>query len=90
VNPSQGKMLVIRGGWRSVIFILTLPVLAALGRQFPETQLEVLGYPHIAQLAVAGGLVRRVQSIEARALASFLRGTAISRKTWSIISRSSI
>jgi heptosyltransferase-2 len=33
--------------------------------------LEVLGYPHIAQLAMAAGLVNRVQSIEARALAGF-------------------
>jgi heptosyltransferase-2 len=33
--------------------------------------LEVLGYPHIVHLAVAGGLADRVQSIEARALAGF-------------------
>ncbi len=52
-------------------FILTLPVLAALRRQFPRAHLEVLGYPHIAQLALAGGLVERVRSIEARPLAGF-------------------
>ena len=52
-------------------FILTLPAIAALRRQFPAAHLEVLGYPHIAQLALAGGLVDRVQSIEARALAGF-------------------
>ena len=52
-------------------FILTLPAIAALRRQFPEAHLEVLGYPHIIQLALAGGLVNRVQSIEARALAGF-------------------
>src|SRR5579859_6931112 len=63
-------MLVIRGGAIGD-FILTLPVLAALRQQFPRTHLEVLGYPHIAQLALAGGLVTRVQSIEARALAGF-------------------
>ncbi len=63
-------MLVIRGGAIGD-FILTLPALAALRRQFPRTHLEVLGYPHIAQLALAGGLVDRVQSIEARALAGF-------------------
>lgn len=60
-------------------FILTLPAIAALRRQFPEAHLEVLGYPHIAQLAVAGGLVNRVQSIEARALAGFFaRGGELS------------
>jgi heptosyltransferase-2 len=61
---------VIRGGAIGD-FILTLPAIAALRRQFPEAHLEILGYPHIIQLAVAGGLVDRVQSIEARALAGF-------------------
>lgn len=66
----QAKILVIRGGAIGD-FILTLPVLAALRQQFPQTELEVLGYPHIAQLALVGGLAQRVQSIEARALAGF-------------------
>lgn len=52
-------------------FILTLPAIAALRNQFPDARLEVLGYPHIVQLAVVGGLVDRVQSIEAQALAGF-------------------
>jgi heptosyltransferase-2 len=70
VNSSQGRILVIRGGAIGD-FILTLPAIAALRRQFPEAHLEVLGYPHIAELALTGGLVNRVQSIEARALAGF-------------------
>jgi heptosyltransferase-3 len=70
VTPTQGKTLVIRGGAIGD-FILTLPVLAALRQQFPRTHLEVLGYPHIAQLALAGGLVQSVRSIEAGALAGF-------------------
>jgi len=70
VQPARGKILVIRGGAIGD-FILTLPAIAALRRQFPEAHLEVLGYPHIIQLAQAGGLVDRVQSIEARALAGF-------------------
>ena len=70
MNSFQGRILVIRGGAIGD-FILTLPAIAALRRQFPAAHLEVLGYPHIAQLAVAGGLVDRVQSIEARALAGF-------------------
>lgn len=70
MTPSQGKILVIRGGAIGD-FILTLPVLSALRQQFPKAHLEVLGYPHIAQLALAGGLVERVQSIEARGLAGF-------------------
>ncbi len=66
----QGRILVIRGGAIGD-FILTLPAIAALRKQFPQAHLEVLGYPHIVQLAMAGGLVDRVQSIEARALAGF-------------------
>lgn len=70
MNPSRGKILVIRGGAIGD-FILTLPAIAALRQHFPDAYLEVLGYPHIAQLAVAGGLADRVESIGARALAGF-------------------
>jgi len=70
VSAVQPKILVIRGGAIGD-FILTLPAIAALRRQFPQAHLEVLGYPHIAQLAVAGGLADRVQPIEARGLAGF-------------------
>ena len=70
MNASRGKILVIRGGAIGD-FILTLPAIAALRKNFPDAFLEVLGYPHIAQLALAGGLVDRVESIGARALAGF-------------------
>jgi heptosyltransferase III len=66
----QPRILVIRGGAIGD-FILTLPVLAALREQFPQTRIEVLGYPHIVQLALAGGLADEVRSIEARPLAGF-------------------
>jgi heptosyltransferase-2 len=78
MNSPHGRILVIRGGAIGD-FILTLPAITALRRQFPAAHLEVLGYPHIAQLALAGGLVNRVQSIEARALAGFFaRGGELS------------
>ena len=70
MRKPRGKILIIRGGAIGD-FILTLPVFSALRHHFPDTQVEVLGYPHIAQLALAGGLVDAVRSIEARALASF-------------------
>ena len=66
----MSKILVIRGGAIGD-FILTLPVLSALRQQFPKATLEVLGYPHIAQLAVTGGLADAVRSIEERPLAGF-------------------
>ncbi len=67
---SKAKILVIRGGAIGD-FILTLPALAALRSRFPAVQLEVLGYAHIAQLAVAGGMADAVRSIEAGTLAPF-------------------
>ena len=67
-----GKILVIRGGAIGD-FVLTLPAITALRSRFPEAQLEVLGDPHIVQLARVAGLVDRVQGIEARALAGFCK-----------------
>ena len=67
---SRGRILVIRGGAVGD-FILTLPALAALRKQFPQTLIDVLGYPHIAALANLGGYANEVRSIEARALAGF-------------------
>ena len=66
----RGKILVIRGGAIGD-FILTLPVLSALRQQFPQCPIEVIGYPHIAGLAVRGGLADAVRSIESRPLAEF-------------------
>jgi heptosyltransferase III len=70
VSLLPGKVLVVRGGAVGD-FILTLPALAALRRQFPGVRLEVLGYPAIAELARAAGLADEVRSIEARPLAGF-------------------
>ena len=70
MSDRQGKILVIRGGAIGD-FILTLPAIAALRRRFPSAHLEVLGYAHIAPLALAGGLVNHVQSIDAQDLAGF-------------------
>lgn len=64
------KILVVRGGAIGD-FILTLPVLSALKERFPDVSLEVLGYPHIASLAVESGLATGVRPIDARSLAGF-------------------
>lgn len=72
----NGRILIIRGGAIGD-FILTLPVFAALRSQFPTAKLHLLGYSHVGQLALAGGLIDEVRPIESRALASFFarRGT---------------
>lgn len=70
MSKPKGKILIIRGGAIGD-FVLTLPAIAALRRQFPDAHLELLGYPHIAALAQVGGLVDAVRPIESRALAGF-------------------
>ncbi len=65
-----GRILVIRGGALGD-FILTLPVLAALRRQFPGVQLELLAYPQFAVVALQGRLADQIHPIESRALAGF-------------------
>jgi len=70
LNSFRGKILVIRGGAIGD-FILTLPAIAALRQAFPHAHLEVLGYSHIVELAVAGGLANQARSIDARPLAAF-------------------
>jgi heptosyltransferase III len=67
---SRGRILVIRGGAIGD-FILTLPALAALRKQFRQTHIEVLGYPRVASLAKLAGYANEIRSIEARALAGF-------------------
>ena len=69
-RPAAPRILVIRGGAIGD-FVLTLPVLSALRAQFPQCQLTLLGYSHIAGLALAGGLVDDLRPIESRALAGF-------------------
>jgi heptosyltransferase III len=70
MTEDRARILVIRGGAIGD-FILTLPVLAALREQFPQVKLVLMGYPHIGELALAGGLADELWSIEARALAGF-------------------
>ena len=48
------RILVLRGGAIGD-FIVTLPVFRALRRRWPEAFIEIAGYPHIAELALAGG-----------------------------------
>ena len=67
---NKNKILVIRGGAIGD-FILTLPVFSALKEQFPKSQIDVLGYAHIAELALLSGHVDQVHSIEARGLAGY-------------------
>ena len=64
------KILFIRGGAIGD-FILTLPAIQLVREGLPDCEIEILGYPAIAELAVSAGLAHRVRSIEHAALAPF-------------------
>lgn len=62
------RILVLRGGAIGD-FVMTLPALGALRARWPGGYIELLGYPHIAALAAAGGLVDRVISLDRASVA---------------------
>ena len=64
------RLLILRGGAIGD-FVLTLPVLQALRAQWPEAHLEIVGYPHIADLARAGGWADRIESLDRAHFARF-------------------
>jgi heptosyltransferase-2 len=74
-------MLVIRGGAIGD-FILTLPAFAALRQTFPETHVEALGYPHLAELAKTAGIIDGYKSIESGPLAGFFGRNTILNEAW--------
>jgi heptosyltransferase-3 len=66
----MNRILVIRGGAIGD-FILTLPGLKALRNAYPDAQIEILGYKHIAALAKNRFYAQAVRSIEYGPLSSF-------------------
>ena len=58
-------MLFIRGGAVGD-FILTMPAIKLVREQLPDNEIEILGYPSIAELATVTGLADRTRSIEGR------------------------
>ena len=70
IRSHAPRFLVLRGGAIGD-FIVTLPVLQALREQWPLATIEIWGYPHIAQLAVAAGLAQAVVSLDRAEMARF-------------------
>jgi len=66
----MGRILFIRGGAVGD-FILTMPSLRLVRETLPDNEIEILGYPSIACLAVATGLADRVRPLEDPRLATF-------------------
>ncbi|MFO7871796.1 MAG: glycosyltransferase family 9 protein [Kiritimatiellia bacterium] len=67
---TRTRILILRGGAIGD-FILTLPALTAVRRQWPEAYIELAGYPHIARLALAGGLADRITSLDKADMAQY-------------------
>jgi heptosyltransferase-3 len=66
----MNRILVIRGGAIGD-FILTLPTLKAVRDAYPKSEIEILGYNHIAELANQRFYANRVRSIEYGPLSRF-------------------
>ena len=50
---------------------MTLPAIGALRERWPEAHIEILGYPHIAELAHKRHYADAMRSIDAKAMAGF-------------------
>ncbi len=70
IRSHAPRFLILRGGAIGD-FIVTLPVLQALRAQWPAARIEIWGYPHIADLAVAAGLAEKVVSLDRAEMARF-------------------
>jgi heptosyltransferase-2 len=60
---NQARILVFRGGAIGD-FVLTLPALQAIRARWPGAHIELVGYPHIAELAVAAGVINKAVSLD--------------------------
>lgn len=67
---SNPRFLIIRGGAIGD-FILTLPALGALRARWPQARMEILGYPHIAELARGRYYADAVRSISYGPMSQF-------------------
>lgn len=75
------KFLFIRGGAVGD-FVLTMPAIQLVRERFPKSEIQVLGYPAIAKLAVAAGIADRTRSIEDARLATFFVPGATLDQEW--------
>lgn len=64
------RIWILRGGALGD-FIVTLPVLSALRKRWPDSYIELVGYPHFAELARVAGLADAVTSLYSAGIARF-------------------
>ncbi len=67
---SDPRILVLRGGAIGD-FVVTLPALQAMRNRWPRAFIELVGYPHVVELARAAGIVDSIRSLDGAGIARF-------------------
>jgi heptosyltransferase-2 len=75
------KILMIRGGALGD-FIVTLPTLRLLRQRWPEAHIEVLGHPHLSEIAVKRHYLDAVRSVNHGPLSAFFTPRAVLDPEW--------
>lgn len=69
-SSGHPRLLILRGGALGD-FVVTIPVLSALRKRWPNAYIELVGYPYLAEIASVTGLVDRLSSLHAAQIARF-------------------
>jgi heptosyltransferase-3 len=75
------KILFIRGGALGD-FIVTLPTLRVLRQKWPDAHIEVLGHPHLAEIALHRHYLNGVRSVNHGPLSAFFTPRAVLDPAW--------
>ena len=75
------KVLIIRGGALGD-FIVTLPTLRLLRQNFPDAHIEVLGHPHLSEIALDRFYLNAVRSVERGPMSAFFMPQAVIEPAW--------
>jgi heptosyltransferase-2 len=72
LNTQTPKILILRGGALGD-FILTIPAISALRQHWPEAHIELAGHERSACLALASGLIDRLQALDSARMALYFQ-----------------
>jgi heptosyltransferase-3 len=75
------KILFIRGGALGD-FIVTLPTLRLIRQRWPDAHIEVLGHPHLAEIALKRHYLDAVRSVNHGPLSAFFMPRAVLDPEW--------
>jgi heptosyltransferase-3 len=75
------KILFIRGGALGD-FIVTLPTVRLLRQRWPDAHIEVLGHPHLAEIALHRHYLNAIRSVNHGPLSAFFTPRAVLDPNW--------